>query len=52
MVLLDPEQRIAFRFEEGSLLQTHFTTLDLPSGQVPFDTETLFAQLLEERSQA
>jgi Uma2 family endonuclease len=45
VVLLDPEQFIAFRFKEGSLLQTQFTSLDLPSGSLPFDTETLFGEL-------
>src|SRR6266498_2416339 len=47
VILLDPEQLIAFRFEEGSLLQTRFTTLDLPTGAVPFDTAALFQQLTE-----
>ena len=52
VVLLDPEQFIAFRFDEGSLLQTRFTSLDLPTGSLPFDTESLFAQLREETNEA
>jgi Uma2 family endonuclease len=52
VVLLDPEQLVAFRFEEGSLLQTRFTSLELPSGSVPFDSDSLFQQLAEERNAA
>src|ERR1051326_2215487 len=37
MILLDPEDLSAFRFDEGSLLQTQFTSLELPTGSVPFD---------------
>src|ERR1700722_14613305 len=49
MVLLDPEELIAYRFDEkGSLLESEFTTLELPSGSLPFDTEALFRQLEEE----
>jgi Uma2 family endonuclease len=48
VVLLDPEQLIAYRFEDGSLLRTQFTCLDLPSGSLPFDTTALFQQLVEE----
>ena len=51
MVLLDPEEHIAYRFEDDSLLRTRFTSLDLPSGSLPFDTEALFRQLVEERSE-
>jgi Uma2 family endonuclease len=51
VVLLDPENLIAFRFEDGSLLQTRFTSLDLPSGSVPFDTEALFQELTTLRNQ-
>jgi len=49
MILLDPEQLIAYRFENGSLIATEFTSLELPSGLLPFDTATLFRQLAEER---
>lgn len=51
MVLLDPEDLIAFRFENGSLLQTQFTSLELPTGPVPFDTAVLFQQLVERRNE-
>jgi hypothetical protein len=51
MVLLDPEMLIAFRFEDGSLLQSQFTSLDLPSGSLPFDTAALFRQLVEQRNE-
>jgi Uma2 family endonuclease len=52
VVLLDPEQLLAFRFAEGSLIQTRFTALELPSGPVPFETEALFQQLVEQRNTA
>jgi Uma2 family endonuclease len=48
IILLDPEKCIAFRFDDGSLLQTKFTSLDLPTGSVPFDTEALFRELQEQ----
>jgi hypothetical protein len=51
VVPLEPENLIAFRFEEGSLLQTRFTSLDLPSGAVAFDTEVLFHELTAQRNQ-
>ena len=50
MVLLDPEELTAYRFDENGLLETQFTSLDLPSGSLPFDTEALFRQLEEERN--
>jgi Uma2 family endonuclease len=51
VVLLDPVERLAFRFENGSLLQTQFTALDLPAGPLPFDTHALFLQLDELKAQ-
>ena len=51
VLLLDPERLIAFRFEEGSLLQTQFASLDLPSGPLPFDSAALFQQLVAEQSE-
>jgi hypothetical protein len=51
MVLLDPEDLVACRFENGSRIKTRFTSLDLPSGALPFDTEYLFRQLVERRSE-
>lgn len=49
MVLLDPEGLIAYRFENRALIESHFTSLELPTGSLPFDTEALFRQLTEER---
>ncbi len=49
MVLLDPEESMAYRFENDSLLRTAFTSLELPTGSLPFDTEALFRQLAERR---
>jgi hypothetical protein len=51
MVLLNPEELIAYRFEDGSLIETRFSSLDLPPGSLPFDTEALFRQLEEERNE-
>ncbi|MGA2185251.1 MAG: Uma2 family endonuclease [Bryobacteraceae bacterium] len=51
VLLLDPERLVAFRFEDGSLLQTQFTSLALPSGPLPFDSAALFQQLVEEQSE-
>jgi Uma2 family endonuclease len=51
VVLLDPEQLIAYRFEDGSLLRTQFSALELPSGPLPFDTAAVFRQLAEERGE-
>lgn len=48
IIALDPEALVAFRFEDGSLIRTQFTSLDLPTGAVPFDTEGLFQQLTGE----
>lgn len=50
-ILLDPERLVAHRFEDGSLIKTQFTELSLPSGSVPFDSQALFRQLMEERNQ-
>jgi Uma2 family endonuclease len=51
VVLLDPEDLIAFRFDnDGSLLRTQFTSLELPTGSLPFDTTALFQQLVEQRN--
>ena len=51
MLLLDPEELRAYRFENRALAETQFTSLDLPSGTIPFDTEALFRQLVEERNE-
>lgn len=51
IVLLDPEDLIAYRFEGRALIETQFTSLELPTGSLPFDTEALFRQLSEERDE-
>jgi len=45
MVLLDPEDLVAYSFENGTLAQTQFTSLRLPTGDLPFDTTDLFQRL-------
>jgi Uma2 family endonuclease len=45
LVLLDPEDLVAYRFENGALAQTRFTSLELPTGDLPFDSEELFQRL-------
>jgi hypothetical protein len=48
---MDPERLIAYRFEDGSLLQTQFTSLDLPSGSLPFESAALFQRLRQVRAE-
>jgi len=50
MVLLDPEDLVAYRFENGALAQTQFTYLELPTGDLPFDSEDLFRRLNARRN--
>jgi Uma2 family endonuclease len=45
---MDPESYVAHRFDNGSLIQTAFQSLDLPTGTVPFDSEELFRRLRTE----
>lgn len=45
MILLDPEESLAFRFTGAALTQTVFTHMDLPTGRMPFDTRELFERL-------
>jgi Uma2 family endonuclease len=46
LILMDPEEYIAYRFENGSLIENRFTTLSLQNGStVPFDSDELFARL-------
>ncbi len=54
IVQMDPESRIAHRFESGSLIETAFTSLRLPhvSGELPFDSSALFEQLRLEHEEA
>ncbi len=51
MVLPDPEERTAYRFEDGSPMATRFTSPNLPTGDLPFDTGDLFRQLVERRNE-
>jgi hypothetical protein len=46
---MDPEEFIAYRFENGSLIEKKLHSLSLPTGlTVPFDSDSLFAQLESE----
>jgi hypothetical protein len=49
MVLLDPEELTAYRFENRALIEAPLTSLTLPTGDLPFDTEDLFRRLVERR---
>jgi hypothetical protein len=51
MVLLDPEEYRAYRFENSALIEGQLTSLDLPAGCLPFDTDAIFRQLAEERNE-
>jgi Uma2 family endonuclease len=51
ILFLDPELHIGFRFQEGSLIETRFTSLELPSGSIPFDSESLFRELVRKHNQ-
>ena len=51
MVLLDPEGLAAYRFDNRALIETPLTSLELPTGNLPFDTQDLFRQLVEERTE-
>jgi Uma2 family endonuclease len=48
IVQMDPEEYVAHRFENGSVIETRFETLELPSGPMPFDSTALFEQLRRE----
>jgi hypothetical protein len=52
VVLLDPEESLAFRCERRALVETSFSELDLPTGRMPFDTDALFGQLAAELSES
>lgn len=45
---MDPEKYVAHRFDNGSMIKTSFTSLELPTGNVPFDSDELFNQLRTE----
>jgi Uma2 family endonuclease len=49
MVLLDPEDLVAYRFENGALTRTQIASLALPTGDLPFDSEALFQRLTARR---
>ena len=50
LILMDPEEYIAYRFEDGSLIQTKFDTLSLPTGSnIPFDSQQIFSRLEQMR---
>lgn len=52
LILMDPEDFIAYRFADGSLIENQFRTLTLPGDvTVEFDSVKLFAQLHHERSE-
>ena len=51
LVLLDPEELIAYRFADGALVPTQFTSLDLPRGNLPFDTTAMFERLTARRNE-
>lgn len=48
VILLDPEELIAYRYQFAALVETAFRELELPGGRLPFDTGELFRQLTEE----
>ena len=48
MILLDPEQLMAWRYQRGSLVETEFKELELPTGRMPFDSVALFRKLQDE----
>jgi Uma2 family endonuclease len=51
IVLLDPEDLTAYHFENRALIEAPLTSLKLPTGDLPFDTEDLFRQLVERRNE-
>jgi hypothetical protein len=38
---MDPEEYVARRFDNGSMIETAFKSLILPTGKIPFDSEEL-----------
>jgi Uma2 family endonuclease len=53
IIQMDPENHVAHRFENGSLLETRFDGLALsgPDRIIPFDSDSLFTQLRQERNE-
>lgn len=52
IILLDPEKSIAYRFENGSLIETKFKALEAEGRTIPFDSEAIFDQLRTEYREA
>ena len=52
VILLDPEESLAFRCERRALIETSFTDLELPTGRLPFDSTALFQQLADELNES
>lgn len=49
--VLDPEERITLRYEDGALIEGHVSELQLPDGsKVPFSSATLLDELRQEMS--
>jgi Uma2 family endonuclease len=50
LILMDPEECITYRFDNGSLIETTFEKLALPDGStVPFDSTEIFERLRKQR---
>ena len=45
VILLDPDESVAWRYQSGALVKTDFKELDLPSGRIPFDIGALLRKL-------
>jgi Uma2 family endonuclease len=52
LIVLDPEESLAFRVQPGALIETVFPELNLPTGPLPFDTVALFQQLRNELNES
>lgn len=42
---MDPERRVTYVYEHGSLLQRELISLDYETNSILFDTRALFAEL-------
>jgi hypothetical protein len=52
IIQMDPEEYIAWRFQDDSLIKTDFHSLVLPGGRdVPFHSAAIFEQLRREIAQ-
>jgi Uma2 family endonuclease len=52
IIQMDPETRVAHRFDDGSLIETAFDGLRLEHATVPFDSGRLFTELRREMDEA